>query len=372
VNELPTPLTPSECDLRDFPFMPLDVVRLRDSDISALSNGDEFRCAVLLWCASWHQVPAASLPDDDKILCQLAGFGRVVKEWQKVREGSLRGWVKCSDSRLYHPVVAEKAIEAWNSRVKYREAKEQDRQRKAEERARRKAEEQARHEAEMRKLSGGQDANVQRTNAENPQENALIGTVDRDSGQGQGELNTSVPIGTGAEAPGAQAEKPADDMTKVELWRAGKSLLKEQGMPAAQCGTFVGKLCKDYTDEIVIEAVRAAVVAQPADAASFLKAACMARKNEGGKTLIPWHATDAGVIAKGAELVPPLSPIPGEKMIVFKARVIAAIDKVNKPPEPMPAPSIVPAEPVAPARQLATPEVKAARSAALRAAAAPK
>lgn len=108
------PLTAADCDLREFPFMPLDVVRLRDSDIAAISSGDEFRCAVLLWCASWHQVPAASLPDDDIILAQLAGYGRVVKEWKKVREGSLRGWIKCSDGRLYHPVVAEKAAEAWN------------------------------------------------------------------------------------------------------------------------------------------------------------------------------------------------------------------------------------------------------------------
>lgn len=97
--------------------MPLDVVRLRDSDIAAISSGDEFRCAVLLWCASWHQVPAASLPDDDIVLAQLAGYGRVIKEWKKVREGSLRGWVKCSDGRLYHPVVAEKANEAWNRKL---------------------------------------------------------------------------------------------------------------------------------------------------------------------------------------------------------------------------------------------------------------
>lgn len=111
------PLTPPDCDLRDFAFMPLDVVRLRDSDIAALSSGDEFRCAVLLWCASWHQLPAASLPDDDQILSQLAGFGRVVKEWKKVRSGALRGWIVCSDGRLYHPVVAEKAREAWRAKL---------------------------------------------------------------------------------------------------------------------------------------------------------------------------------------------------------------------------------------------------------------
>lgn len=120
MSNLPEPLTPADCDLRDFKFMPLDVVRLRDSDIATVSEGDEFRCAVLLWCAAWHQVPAASLPDDDKVLAQYAGFGRVVKEWMRVRNGALRGWVKCSDGRLYHPVVAEKANESWLAKLRQR------------------------------------------------------------------------------------------------------------------------------------------------------------------------------------------------------------------------------------------------------------
>ena len=115
-----TPLTRNDCDLRDFPFMPLDVVRLRDSDIAALSSGEEFRAAVLLWCASWHQVPAASLPDDDVVLAQLSGFGRVVKEWKKVRNGALRGWIKCADGRLYHPIIAEKANDAWVAKLTQR------------------------------------------------------------------------------------------------------------------------------------------------------------------------------------------------------------------------------------------------------------
>lgn len=120
MNSENQPLTPSDCDLRDFQFMPLDVVRLRDSDLAALEDPAACWAAVLLWCAAWHQLPAASLPDDDRVLSQLAGFGRVVKEWQKVREGALRGWIKCSDGRLYHPVVAEKAREAWQSKVEQR------------------------------------------------------------------------------------------------------------------------------------------------------------------------------------------------------------------------------------------------------------
>lgn len=115
------PLTDATMDLRDFAFMPLDVVRLRDSDLAARASAEEFRCAVLLWCASWHQTPPASLPDDDAVLSNLAGFGRSVKEWAKHRAGALHGWIKCEDGRLYHPVVADKATEAWRSKLRQRD-----------------------------------------------------------------------------------------------------------------------------------------------------------------------------------------------------------------------------------------------------------
>lgn len=113
------PLVPAHVDLRDFAFMPLDVARLRDSAIVDEVSGDEFRAAILLWCASWHQVPAGSLPNDPKQLSKFAGYGRVVAEWEKVAEGALYGWVECSDGRLYHPVVAEKALEAWEKKAEF-------------------------------------------------------------------------------------------------------------------------------------------------------------------------------------------------------------------------------------------------------------
>lgn len=131
LQQSPAPLTPPDCDLRDFAFMPLDVARLRDSDLAIQVGAEEFRAAVLLWCAAWHQVPAASLPDDDKALAALAGYGRVVAEWRKHREGALYGWVKCDDGRLYHPVVAEKARDAWQAKHKHAYDKLTDRVRKA-------------------------------------------------------------------------------------------------------------------------------------------------------------------------------------------------------------------------------------------------
>jgi hypothetical protein len=115
---LPDPLTPPDCDLRGLPFMPMDVVRVLDSDLFALSTGEEFKAALALWCKAWLQVPAASLPDDDRVLAHLSGAcGR----WRKLRDMALRGWIKCSDGRFYHPVVAEKATEAWKHRLAQRE-----------------------------------------------------------------------------------------------------------------------------------------------------------------------------------------------------------------------------------------------------------
>lgn len=100
--------------------MMIDVARLRDSAIVFKTKPEEFRSAVLLWCASWHQVPAASLPDDEAELAKFAGYGLGIKLWTKVRAGALRGFVKCSDGRLYHMVVAEKALAAFEAKLKQR------------------------------------------------------------------------------------------------------------------------------------------------------------------------------------------------------------------------------------------------------------
>lgn len=111
--DLPQPLTPADCNLREFPFMPLEVKRLLSSETWVLGTGDERSAAITLWLESWHQVPAASLPDNERMLDHLSQ----AKNWKKVKAHALRGWVRCSDGRLYHAVVAEKALEAWLSKL---------------------------------------------------------------------------------------------------------------------------------------------------------------------------------------------------------------------------------------------------------------
>lgn len=114
------PLTPADCDLRDFPRMMIDIPRLFSSEFDATTSDAAWRFGVTLWLKSFHQVPAASLPDDDVLLAKLAGLGRDTRSWKRARADALRGWVKCADGRLYHPVIAEVALECWLEKLSQR------------------------------------------------------------------------------------------------------------------------------------------------------------------------------------------------------------------------------------------------------------
>jgi len=116
MSNLPVPLTPADCDLRDFQFMPVDVHRLLTSETWILGTGDERAAAMTLWLASWHQVPAGSIPKDDRMLAHLSQSG---SKWKKLKTHTLRGWIEAADGRLYHPVVAEKALEAWVEKLAF-------------------------------------------------------------------------------------------------------------------------------------------------------------------------------------------------------------------------------------------------------------
>jgi hypothetical protein len=130
---LPAPLVPAEVDLTDFAFMPLEVQRLRNSELASDETPESCWAAVLLWCAAWHEVPAASIPDNDQWQAKQAGYvarGRVDPQWAKVRAGALRNFVACSDGRLYHSTLAKKALESWESKMRHAYGKMLDRLRK--------------------------------------------------------------------------------------------------------------------------------------------------------------------------------------------------------------------------------------------------
>lgn len=122
MSDLPDPFTPPDCDLRGFPYMPLLVSRLRRSKawLMAKRQPELGFYMMNLWTGSWHEYPAASLEDDNDVLADMAMC--TPARWEKCRDAAMHGWVKCSDGRWYHPVVAEQAIEAWDRKGKRSEA----------------------------------------------------------------------------------------------------------------------------------------------------------------------------------------------------------------------------------------------------------
>src|SRR3954452_24816261 len=76
--------------------MPLDVRRLLTSEtwIEAADDPKLGHALVCLWCESWHQVPAGSLPENPKVLARLAMC--TADEWQHIAERALAGWQRCS------------------------------------------------------------------------------------------------------------------------------------------------------------------------------------------------------------------------------------------------------------------------------------
>lgn len=276
--------------------MPLDVARLRDSDLAANETPEACWAAVLLWAAAWHQVPAGSMPDNDNWIAKQAGYaqrGRIDPHWKRVREGAMRGWVLCSDGRYHHPVVAEKVREAWASKLMQRWRTECGRIKKHNDRhgttIPRPTYEQwvsdGRPVGQPLPVPGDKPPSPHGQGGDVPGETDSKGQGER---QGQGHLN-SVPDGTdGGTPPPPPAPPPVDsppadpppraktpeDLAKVELWRAAVSVLEQGGCPVAQTRVFMGRLVKVYTLPVVQQAVAAAVMEQPADARSYLMGTC--------------------------------------------------------------------------------------------------
>lgn len=229
----------------------LDHERIRKSDTWALAPAEVRPWLLMLWMTAWEQSPCGSLPNSDELIA--AHIGMPDKTFAKHKERLMRGWWLAEDGRLYHGTLVERVTEMLS-------AKDKERTRKAEYRRRMDAERAAASQGDPNLSHGTDTGQSQDSHGSDP------GRDDTGTGTGTGTKKDSVPNGT--DAAGVAA------LTKAELWTAGKSLLESQGMPKAQCGSFVGKLVKDYTDAIVIDAVRATVVARPADAAEYLVATC--------------------------------------------------------------------------------------------------
>ena len=114
---LPSPIVGPDVSLQDMEWFPFHHDLLMASELWALSSGDEFKAAMSLWCRAWKQKPAATLPNDDRILAAFAGVP--IKRWPKIKDMAMRGFVLCSDGRYHHKVLGNEAVNAWKRKESY-------------------------------------------------------------------------------------------------------------------------------------------------------------------------------------------------------------------------------------------------------------
>jgi uncharacterized protein DUF1376 len=103
--------------LNGYEFMPLLVARFLGSEFFAVATLEERAVGMTLWFQSWHQQPAGSLPNNDRHLCHLAHCD--FETWKRVKRMALHKWKQYSDNRLYHPVITQEVIKAWEYRQEH-------------------------------------------------------------------------------------------------------------------------------------------------------------------------------------------------------------------------------------------------------------
>lgn len=278
MTDFPAPLTPADCDLRGLEWMPFFGDRLFGSETWLMAS-PEGRCAALaLWWAAWKQRPAGSIPDQDRALAQLSGYGMAVKAWQAVRGEALRGWVKCADGRLYHPVVCDLARDAMERRSKERERKATLRARKNVPR-------------DNRGTTSGQDADEARDSGGTACGRAAAVPADR-TGQDRTEeiegsdLRSDAP---GASGDGLFGELPKDraPTMRATLFEHGLPILRAlTGKGDGQCRGLIGRWLAGMDDDCgrLYAVLREAEALRPADPMAWLTAAVRPRAAKAGKT----------------------------------------------------------------------------------------
>lgn len=279
------PLTPPDCDLRGFDFMTLDVRRLLKSEtwMEAADDPRLGHALMTLWAESWHQVPAASIPSNDRLLARLAMC--TPEEWARIRDRALCGWRLCDDGRYYHPVVAEKAVEAYERKGEFRQAlnNKSERQKRWRERYQSLA-------AELRRLGQTPPAGASLQRLEELVRNAQPerdASVDA-SGSVYVASTETAKTGTGtgtyyfaAEAAAAGSRELPSAETGMPDWKA--RLFREgirivaglTGKPPATTRTLIGKWLKSSRDDCrrVLRVLEDAQAANPIDPIAWIEAA---------------------------------------------------------------------------------------------------
>lgn len=257
-NISPDPFVLPCADLRDFPHTPIFRSRLFGSSFHARATDAEWRAGVTLWLKSWDQVPAGSLPNDDIELCRLAELARDVKSWKKIKDGAMRGWILCSDGRLYHPVVAEGVNTAIEAKFKQRQKTA-----KARIAALEKHLKEAKTDSDKSRITD-EINRIQQSLSQSLSQTVL--QVPREEKEKEKGLDSSVAKATGGEPP--KSPDPAEI-----IFSYGVSILTNAGATDKQARSFLGGLRKAHDDTAIVDKLRECLKAKPLQPLEWLAAA---------------------------------------------------------------------------------------------------
>ena len=107
-SKLPDPPYPPDTHVRGWKFQ-IDHERLFASDTWAIAPQDMRPWLLMLWHTAWTQRPAGSFPSDREIISAKIGMDK--RLFDAHADILLRGFVRHSDSRLYHSVIVEQVLQ---------------------------------------------------------------------------------------------------------------------------------------------------------------------------------------------------------------------------------------------------------------------
>ncbi|MBF0562537.1 MAG: hypothetical protein HQL37_11060 [Alphaproteobacteria bacterium] len=111
--------------------LPLDFI---DDEFAEDLVNAAHRMRLKLFKAALKQIPAGSLPNNQRALCRLAGCGDAFGTWRYHRRAVMADWGLYSDDRYHHPVLEELVLRALDGERRAKERAERDAQRKQKQR----------------------------------------------------------------------------------------------------------------------------------------------------------------------------------------------------------------------------------------------
>jgi len=237
MNDLPEP--PYLPDTKDKGWrFEIDLQQVQQSDTWALASAEIRPWLLMLWVASWQQVPCGSLPSDDRVIA--ARIGMPFESFNDAKDVLMRGWWLARDGRLYHKTITERVIAMLD-----RKKAERDRQ--------------AAYRATLKARKSADDAPAAVT-PESPDEASSSDVVTRDKRETNASVTREYDTGTGTGTGTSTSLKPntlkplsgrPDDGAQESVAESKQAEPEQPGLPGMDASAEPAEPRPDVEAELI-------------------------------------------------------------------------------------------------------------------------